>query len=200
LRGWLVNWADPIQRKQQFSGSLGEIVRSGGAFQAEMRGLTEMLNQPQGRVYQRSCAAVLGDKNCRFDVSQPGYATEVPVEVVENRRVFRFAAMDGFDHRWFERGRLSVMSGDAAGLFGIIKNDRLTETGREVELWQSLGPNVLPGDLIRLEAGCDKRAETCRLKFANFLNFRGFPDIPGEDWLTSYPVSSGVNEGGSLTR
>jgi uncharacterized phage protein (TIGR02218 family) len=40
-----------------------------------------------------------------------------------------------------------------------------------------------------LEAGCDKRAETCRLKFANFLNFRGFPHVPGEDWLASYPTS-----------
>jgi hypothetical protein len=38
------------------------------------------------------------------------------------------------------------------------------------------------------------------LKFANFANFRGFPDIPGEDWLASYPVSSQVNRGGSLVR
>ncbi len=45
---------------------------------------------------------------------------------------------------------------------------------------------------MRLEPGCDKRAETCREKFDNFLNFRGFPHIPGEDWLISYPVSSGV--------
>jgi uncharacterized phage protein (TIGR02218 family) len=53
--------------------------------------------------------------------------------------------------------------------------------------------------MIRLEAGCDKRAETCRLKFDNFLNFRGFPHIPGEDWLSSYPVSAGNNDGGGLT-
>jgi hypothetical protein len=32
--------------------------------------------------------------------------------------------------------------------------------------------------MLRLEAGCDKRAETCRLKFGNFLNFRGFPAFP----------------------
>ncbi|MFT6426340.1 MAG: hypothetical protein ACJAYH_002126 [Celeribacter sp.] len=36
-------------------------------------------------------------------------------------------------------------------------------------------------------------------KFDNFLNFQGFPHIPGEDWLTSYPQSSDLNEGGSLT-
>ena len=52
--------------------------------------------------------------------------------------------------------------------------------------------------MIRIEAGCDKRADTCRVKFGNFLNFRGFPHIPGEDWLTSYPVSSRANQGRSL--
>ena len=31
----------------------------------------------------------------------------------------------------------------------------------------------------------------------NFLNFRGFPDIPGEEWLTSVPVPRNVNDGGS---
>ena len=53
-----------------------------------------------------------------------------------------------------------------------------------------------PGDRVRLEAGCDKLPRTCRKKFNNFLNFRGFPDIPGEDWLMSYPIPSGQNDGG----
>jgi uncharacterized phage protein (TIGR02218 family) len=51
--------------------------------------------------------------------------------------------------------------------------------------------------MVRIEAGCDRRAKTCRLKFANFDNFRGFPDIPGEDWLVSYPVRGKGNSGGS---
>jgi uncharacterized phage protein (TIGR02218 family) len=200
LRGWLVNWSNVADRVLQFRGTLGEVVRAGGAFQAEMRGLTEILNQPQGRVYQRSCSAILGDTKCQFDLTQLGFHTEIAVEIVEDRRVFRFTDLTGFDSAWFERGRLTVLSGAAKGLIGIIKNDRLSTTGRAVELWQALGPAIASGDLVRLEAGCDKRAETCRLKFANFLNFRGFPDIPGDDWLTSYPVSSKVNEGGSLVR
>lgn len=200
LRGWQVNWAKPEERQLQFRGTLGEISRAGGAFQAELRGLTEVLNQPQGRAFQRSCAAVLGDKHCRFDLTQPGYAADVPVEIVEERRVFRFAGLDGFEDRWFEKGRLVVLSGSAKGVIGVVKNDRLKPDGRSVELWQALGPEIAPGDVIRLEAGCDKRADTCRLKFINFMNFRGFPDIPGEDWLTSYPVSSQANTGGSLVR
>jgi len=143
---------------------------------------------------------VLGDHDCRFDLGQPGYVAERAVEVVSERRVFRFADFTGFDDRWFERGRLVVLSGAAAGAVGVIKNDRLGASGREFELWQGLGPDVAVGDLVRFEAGCDRFADTCREKFHNFLNFRGFPHIPGEDWLTSFPSSGDVNDGGSLRR
>jgi uncharacterized phage protein (TIGR02218 family) len=200
LLGWRVNWANPEDRALTFRGTIGEIARAGGAFQAELRGLTETLNQPQGRAFQRSCAAILGDAKCGFDLSQPGFSVELPLEEVAENRVFRFAGLTGFDPRWFEKGRLTVLSGAAKRLVGIIKNDRFDSGQRMIELWQQIGPQLAAGDLLRLEAGCDKRGETCRLKFANFLNFRGFPDIPGEDWLTSYPVSSQINAGGSLVR
>jgi phage conserved hypothetical protein BR0599 len=198
VRSWLVNWADVSERALLFQGTFGEITRVSGGFRAELRGLTEELNQPQGRVYQSGCSAVLGGKGCGFNTSQPGYFTEVTVESVEKGKIFAFADLTGFDDRWFERGRLTVLSGTAKGLVGIVKNDRLSADGRRVELWEELRAEITVGDTIRIEAGCDKRAATCRLKFDNFLNFQGFPHIPGDDWLATYPVSSGRNDGGSL--
>ena len=200
LLGWQVNWAKPEERMLTFRDTIGEIARAGGAFQAELRGLTETLNQPQGRAFQRSCAAILGDAKCGFDLSEPGFSVELALEMVAENRILRFGDLSGFAVRWFEKGRLTVLSGAAQGVVGIIKNDRIDAGQRVIELWQQIGPQLAAGDMLRLEAGCDKRGETCRLKFANFLNFRGFPDIPGEDWLTSYPVSSQVNSGGSLVR
>jgi uncharacterized phage protein (TIGR02218 family) len=197
---WMVNWADPGQRVLQFKGSIGEIQRAGGAFKAEMRGLAEMLNQPQGRSYQRKCPAILGDAACGFDLSQPGFSVEAPAVVLEDRLRFSFPGMTDFADRWFERGRVEVLSGTAAGLTGVVKQDRLEASGRRIELWQRLGASVQEGDLLRLVAGCDKTVETCRFKFANFLNYRGFPHIPGQDWLTSYPASGGLHDGGSLIR
>lgn len=198
VRGWLVNWADVSVRAVQFRGHMGEIVRSGGAFNAELRGLAEGLNQPQGMIFHARCSAVLGDGRCRFDLNQPGYSEERAVETVTEARVFGFADFAGYEDRWFEKGRFRVLTGKAAGLVGSVKNDRLRKgTAREVELWQALGMAPEPGDMVRVEAGCDRRADTCRLKFANLDNFRGFPDIPGEDWLMSYPVGAGVNDGGS---
>lgn len=196
---WLVNWANVAARKVLFRGTFGQIERAGGAFRAELRGLTEALNVPQGRSVQRGCSAILGDASCRVDLSQPGLSAELAVETVEGGRIFRWAGFTGFDDRWFERGRFRVLSGAAAGLVQVVKNDRLSAVSRTVELWEALA-GVAAGDTVRIEAGCDKRADTCQLKFSNFLNFRGFPHVPGEDWLASYPVRTGRNDGGSLVR
>ena len=201
VTAWEVDWADPAQRRVIFRGTIGEVTQGAGGFQAELRGLTEALNRPQGRTIQRQCTAVLGDGACRFNLSAPGYVVERAAEAVEDGRLFRWAVLTGFADRWFERGMLRVLSGAAAGLSAVVKNDRAGADGaRVVELWQALGAPVAAGDLVRIEAGCDRRPETCRLKFGNFLNFRGFPHVPGDDFLTSYPSRSGLNDGGSLFR
>jgi len=199
VRIWLVNWADPAARAEMFRGTLGEVVRKGAEFKAELRGLSAALNQPVGFAYTRGCSAVLGDSRCRFDLAQPGYFTERAVEEIdEDGRVLQFAELAGHDDRWFEGGRLSVLTGGAAGLATMIRSDRQVGPVRRVELWQAIRAELAPGDMVRLEAGCDKRAETCRAKFGNFLNFRGFPHIPGEDWLAAYPRDGQAAGGGSL--
>lgn len=194
---WLVNWKDVSERELRFKGSIGEIKRADGAFHAELRGVSERLNTPVGRVYQKPCQAVLGDARCRVGLDQPGYRAQVLIETVEAGRVFRFNGLPGFDDRWFERGRFVVKSGEAKDLLGLIKNDRIVDGARVIELWEELRLPMRRGDLVELEAGCDKRIETCRLKFQNITNFQGFPHIPGEDWLMTYPTEGGTNDGGS---
>ncbi len=198
VSAWLVNWQDVSERVLLFRGSLGEITRSGGGFRAELRGLSEVLNQPRGRAYQATCPAVLGDAACGFDLATPGYFLEGPLTLAEDGRILTLPDTGGFAKGWFARGRVRVLSGNAAGLVGIVKAD-ISKTGtRRLELWETLRAAVAAGDIVRVEAGCDRRAATCREKFSNFLNFRGFPNIPGEDWLMSYPQKKGVNDGGSL--
>lgn len=197
---WMVNWRDVTVRWRQFCGTLGEIRRAGGAFHAELRGLTAALNRPLGRSYQKPCTAVLGDAACGFDLDSAGYTAEVTVAEVQDDRVLRFTATDlaGFAAGWFTRGRLDVLDGTAEGLWGSVKDDQTTGALREITLWHPLRARVVPQDRIRLLAGCDKRAGTCRLKFNNLLNYQGFPDLPGDDWVMSTPRSSGTNTGGSL--
>ncbi len=197
---WLVQWDNTDARQVQFSGTIGEMTRAAGQFRAELRGLAEALNQPQGRSYLKSCSAVLGDGRCGFDASASGYMAEVAVDEVTNAQVFEIGSLVGFNDRWFEHGMLEVLTGAGAGLSAVVKHDATVGEGRKITLWQPMGAAIVAGDQIRLIAGCDKQSVTCREKFANFVNFQGFPDIPGEDWLVSIPRSDGDNSGGSLMR
>lgn len=190
VRLWEVDWADPANRRLIFRGHLGEVVRSGAAFRAELRGLSEPLNRGQGRVYHPRCAADLGDGMCRFDLTRAGYSAEGVVRTVDEGQRFSLSGVAGQDARWFEHGRLVVLTGAAKGLSGRVKADLAGAGGRrEIELWTGLGIHPAPGDRVKLIAGCDKRGETCRMKFLNYLNFRGFPHLPPEDWLIAPKVN-----------
>lgn len=198
VRAWLVNWAEPDTRWLQFRGTIGELRRAGGAFHAELRGLTEALNRPLGRIYQKPCTAVLGDGHCTFDVTQPGYQFKGAVVRVTKGRVFEWDDLNGFEAAWFQRGRLDIVGGASAGLWGMIKRDVFEGGMRRIELWEPIRGPIEAGDALCLTAGCDKRFETCRLKFNNLLNFQGFPDLPGDDWVMAYPTNGSTNSGGSL--
>ncbi len=194
---WLVQWDNPEARQIRFKGTIGEITRASGGFQAELRGLTDALNQPQGRSYLKTCSAVLGDERCRFDTNTANHTIEIAVEAIENKQVYQFTGVSQFESRWFESGSLEIQSGAAAGLSGVIKLDEVSGEDRIITLWQPIRALVEMGDIVRLVAGCDKRAETCREKFENLLNYQGFPAIPGDDWLVSVPRSDGSNTGQS---
>jgi uncharacterized phage protein (TIGR02218 family) len=197
IEAWLVKWDEPENRVMQFRGSLGEITRQGGAFSAELRGLAEKLNVPMGRVYQKPCSAVLGDADCAFDLTTPGFSVEAALAQVAGGRVLWFEALSGFEPRWFERGRAVILDGAGQGLAAAVKIDVLDGGRRRIELWDRLRVDLQVGDRVRLSAGCDKRMATCRTKFDNLLNFRGFPDLPGDDWMVAHPSRLSARLGGS---
>ena len=56
-------------------------------------------------------------------------------------------------------------------------------------IWEGLPADLLPGDSVVAIAGCDKRFATCRDRFANAPNFRGFPLIPAPEFAFVYAQS-----------
>jgi len=194
---WIVNWANLDQRTIRSRSSFGEIQRSYGSFKVELRGLADILNQQKGQVYQSNCGAVLGDAECRFNLDQTAFSLEASIQSIESAGSYILKAQPDYPAQWFERGQVSVTSGQALGQQGVVKFDREVDGRRIVTLWVDFDVPPRTGDLISLRAGCDKLATTCRSKFANFLNFRGFPHVPSTDWVASYPVSSQRNDGGS---
>ncbi len=197
VRAWLVNWQDVNLRQPVFLGNIGEVSTGGGEFRAELRGLSDRLNRTQGRVYQPVCDAILGDNACGIDLAAPAYTSPATITAVIAQQEFLLDGISGVAERWFERGRLTLLTGNAAGLGGAVKFDLPEGTLRRISLWEELRASVSVGDTVRIQAGCDKRLATCRDKFANCSNFRGFPHIPGEDWMMAYPRQSSGNDGGS---
>ncbi len=199
IRHWLVDWERPELRVLLFAGSFGEITRSDGAFEVELRGLAEALNAPVGRSILRTCDRTLGDGKCRFDVGQPGFSGEGAVGAGSGGATLVASGLGGFADGWFTRGTVTWLSGANAGQSAAVKADlKGGAGGRRLALWQAPGRPVAAGDVFRVVAGCDKRAETCRKKFGNLLNFRGFPLIPGDDWVAAYPKEGGNHDGSSL--
>jgi hypothetical protein len=89
-------------------------------------------------------------------------------------------AVDG----WFAGGVLTWETGSNAGRSIEVK--AWTQAAGQIELFLPLGYAIVPGDLFRIHPGCDKRLDTCIDRFANVLNFRGEPYVPGADLLMSY--------------
>lgn len=198
VEAWLVNWTDIAARELLFRGTMGEMSRVDGAFSVEIRGLSEALNRPFGRVYQKPCSAVLGDKRCRVDLTAPGYTVAGVVTEVTAEAGLIVDIGGGFASAWFQSGVADLTSGAAIGLQGVIKrDDALPDGTRAIDLWEPLRAVIAPGDTLNLVAGCDKRFETCRAKFANGLNFQGFPDIPQDDWVMMAAPAAHRKTGGS---
>lgn len=196
---FLVNWAEPAQRLLLRKGNLGEVRRSDTAFSAEIRGLAHVLNQPEGRVIQFTCDADLGDARCTVDIDDPAYSASGTITSVRDQASFAASGLEAFASGWFSRGLVTFTSGGNEGRRIEAKTHRVGASGAEIDLWQPMRLALAAGDGFEIRAGCDKQFSTCRAKFANGPNFRGFPHMPGNDFAISYPVrGETANNGASL--
>jgi uncharacterized phage protein (TIGR02218 family) len=192
---WLVDWTCPETRLLIDVATLGEVRREGDAFVAELRGLTHRLDAERGRTYRATCGADLGDSRCRVDLAPwrtTGRVTGCP-EPATLAATLAGAFADGL----FTGGRLAWTEGANAGHAADVR----LQLGALIELWTVPPRPVVPGDNFSLTAGCDKRLATCRDRFANAVNFQGFPHMPGNDAvMRAVPGSDHVLDGGSLFR
>lgn len=180
---FIVNWADLGQGRLLLrKGFLGEIKRADQRFSAEIRGLSNRLQQTAGKLYSRLCRVDLGSSECGV-VLGPRTDTYAVTQVMAADTVrIVTARATGF----FTFGKATFTTGANAGAV----NEVLLHDGQTIRLFVPMPRPIVVGDQIVLVAGCDKTPETCNAKFANILNFRGEPHIPGNDKVFSYPVRS----------
>ena len=188
---WRVNWQDVAQRVLLRKGHLGEVTHGGTGFTAEVRGLSHLLNQTKGRVFQYGCDANLGDARCKVNLETIAGS----INATEANRRFTVTGLNSFAAGWFSLGTLTWDSGLNAGRREEVKLHGAQGT---IELWQAASFAVAVGDGFTIRAGCDKQFATCRAKFSNGENFRGFPHLPGTDFVTTFASREDQNnDGGS---
>ena len=197
---YLVDWKKVDSRIQLSRGLIGKVRRSGKTFEAEVTGLGDRLNRPVGRAFVHSCECRLGDPKCGVDLSDPLHFGTGLVADVSDGASFVARDLSVFEAGWFSGGKLKWVSGANAGSVAHVKNHSRLDDLALLETWVSAAMEIAPGDAFEVSAGCDKTVSECIAKFDNLLNFRGFPHMPGDDQVASYPSRGGHHDGRSLFR
>jgi uncharacterized phage protein (TIGR02218 family) len=194
-----VNWSDPEQRVLMRYGNLGEVSRSRHHFKAEVRGLAHELQQPKGRIVQFGCDAALGDARCKVDLDDGSFTSNAGVvaDVTGSPRLFVATGLEAYASNWLTRGLITWLTGANAGRKSEVRTHGKEGSLARIELWQRTAEPISEGDTFRIVAGCDKQFSTCKAKFDNVANFRGFPHVPGNDFMLSVASRSGKNDGKS---
>ena len=195
---WRVNWADASQRVLLRLGAVGQIRRGRMAFVAEVRSLAHALGQTVGRTFQASCDAALGDTRCGIDLENAAYKGSGVVTDLLRDRAFLTTGLSGFAAGWFTSGTLTWTNGANAERITEVLGHSLTDAIASLTLLEAPVRGIADGDAFIARAGCDKRIATCGAKFANTVNFRGFPNIPGQDAVLRYASRDGSNDGNVL--
>lgn len=189
---WRVDWEAPEHRVRVWSGRLSDIERRGESFAAELVSLKAGLERPVGRVYSRACDAEVGDARCGVDLAAPEFRGEGVVAGLLGAKRFAVTGLDAFKAGWFSGGVLTWSSGANASAGGRVAR----HVEGAIDLSAAPRFEIEPGDSFVVTAGCEKSFATCGAKFANRINFRGFPHMPGPEAVLAGPALDRVNDGG----
>ncbi len=195
---WRVNWADTASRALLRRGAIGQVRRGRLHFVAEMRSLAHVLGQTIGRTYQANCDAALGDARCGVDLSDPTFKANGTVVTLSGDRTFTTSGLASFAEGWFALGTLEWLTGGNTGRKAEVLAHAISGADVTITLLEAPVRPIAVSDTFNVFAGCDKRFETCQAKFANAVNFRGFPHIPGQDTIIRYAAKGDANSGSVL--
>lgn len=180
VRLFMVDWSGADHARVALGeGTIGAVETDQHGFTAELRGATAALDRPVVEATSPECRAELGDRRCR--VAMAGRRRYARVADWAGR-VVTLDTSEGWPNA-YGGGLLRWIGGANSGLEGMVAQS----DGAEVTLRIEPALAVAPGDRVELIEGCDKSLATCAGRFANAVNFRGEPYLPGIDLLTRYP-------------
>jgi len=175
----IVNYNDLTMGSMiQRQGWLGNIKTGRFNFIAELRGMTQPLQQQIGRIFTPGCDAALGDTRCTVNLAS--FTVTGNVTSVSGTHTFNDTARTE-NAGYFDGGLVTWITGSNAGYRMEVK----IFANASVTLQQPMLNTITIGDTYSMHAGCDKTRATCVSRFTNVVNFRGFPDLPGRDAMVA---------------
>lgn len=192
---FIVNWANLTDKIVYVRrGTIGEIKYGQISFTADLRGMLDVYQAKAGMIYQKLCRAKFGDTKCKADVA-PYTATGTVTELYGDGNIETDLTQATM---FFNYGVLKWLSGKNINLKTEVKYYTLTTSGGIVQPFISPVWPPAVGDTFTVTAGCDANFSTCKTR-GNYLNFRGEPYVPGNDYSTSYPTKGSGNTSASGT-
>lgn len=182
VRVFEVDYTDPDAGSLELRrGRIGRVNTRQGQARAEIRGLTDRLRTTIGRDIRPTCDAELGDSRCTVDLGPlTGSGT---VTAVASRQAFTDSAQ-GAAVDLYRFGKIAWTSGNNSGLSMEVRGNA---AGGVFTLVQPMPRAIQVGDAYSVVPGCDKTVATCQGTYDNFVNFRGFPHVPGGDAAQDRP-------------
>jgi len=170
-------------------GRIGEVSLQRDLYTAEFRGLAQSLDQDTIEHYMPSCWATLGNAKCGIDLTDPAHNTTGTISGLISQRQFEDTSLTGATGTW-RGGILRWLTGNNAGreveVVKHIQNDPDHGNNTTVQLIEGEFGTLQIGDTYAITRGCDKSLATCRDVFANTVNFRGYPHLPGLAEMLNY--------------
>lgn len=174
-------------------GWLGQIKIADTAFTAEILGMTQLLGQNFIELFTLDCQADLGDSRCKFDLAGSTDTGAVATIVTARRSFTTTGLTGGRAPGYYNGGVLTWTSGGSNNNVGYTSSEIKSWDGTTFELYLPTNGTIAVTDAFTVTVGCDKTMTTCKAKFNNLLNHRGFPYLPGLD-KTVYPQA--INQNG----
>ena len=190
----LVDWRAPDNSLLVDAFEIASLRRTQHGFSAVLTGVAQRFHEATGRLYQAGCDAEFADARCGLEGAHFTLAAQVASS--DGDLVLRIVSTSKAEG-WFANGVLA--RSDLTRL--RIRSHFVGTKQDELVLWAPPARPFEMGEAIQLTAGCDKTLATCRDRFANVVNFRGFPHVPSPEMVLAYAHASDVTmDGGSLFR
>ena len=159
-----------------FTGQFADLEVSRGGIKLRVNSDVADLNINMPRnLYQAACTHTLYDSGCT--VNRAGAAAGSSISAGTSASYI--ACSLAYPIEWFNRGYIVFQTGNLTGVRRTVKG----YSPGNVYLFNPLPAVPAIGDTFLAYPGCDKDISTCRAKFGNQANFKGFPFIPSPETI-----------------